>query len=295
VIDLHGRPESNLAKNNFEVRVDKKAVDLKAVTYKVQPSRMVILVDMSGSMGGSSGHREKWDITRAAVQEALQVPAPQVPIALIAFSTSVDRTFQFGESRSAMLSWVDTIDPTRRSGPHFKTALRDAIAAADQLLVPHQEGDVIYAITDGGENDSRTKAKDLHRVLLRNRVRLYTFLLAENMPIEEERSEKQDFANLVTTTGGFFFGETSRDSYSWLSQPRYSFDDKIKDRIGGQTAMLIAQTAAFYRIELLHSEELKDGSKLSVTVIGQNGKKRSDLLARYPTKFFSCSSSLVSP
>jgi von Willebrand factor type A domain len=295
VVDLHGRPQSNLEKINFEVKVDKKIVELKAVTYKVQPSRMVVLLDTSGSMGGSRGSHEKWAITRSAVQEALTVPAPQVPIALIAFSDTVYKTYPFGGSRSAMLSWVDSIDPTQRSGPHGKTALRDAVAAADQLLDPHQEGDVIYAITDGGENDSKTTTKGVQSQLLRNHVRLYTFLLAEHTPIDEEWTGKQDFGNMVVNTGGFLFGEASRDSSSWATPAQYSFNNKIKDGIAGQTAMLIAQTAAFYRVELVHPEALKEGSNLSVSVIGGNGKKRADLLVRYPKKFFPCGPPSVSP
>jgi Mg-chelatase subunit ChlD len=173
VVDLHGRPQDSLDKSNFEIKADKRIVELKAATYKVQPSRMVVVLDTSGSMGGSLGSHEKWDITRAAVQEALSVPAPVVPIALIAFSNTVYKTFPFDQSRSSMWSWLDSIDPKQRSGPHGKTALRDAIAAADRLLAPHQEGDVIYAITDGGENDSKTTTtRELQSQLLRNHVRL---------------------------------------------------------------------------------------------------------------------------
>ena len=295
VVDLHGRPQSSLETSNFEVRVDRKFTELRAVTYKVQPSRMVILLDTSGSMAGAPGGREKWEVARAAAEAAISVPSSKVPIALIAFSNTDYKTFPFSDSRSDMLSWLDAINSTQRSGPHGKTALRDAIAAADRLLDPHQEGDVIYAITDGGENDSSTTATELQTVLLRNHVRLYTFLLADRTPIDEEWAGKQDFANLVTNTGGFLFGEASRDSYSWLNQPQYSFNDKIKDRIAGQTTMLIAQTAAFYRLELVHPDALKDGSNLSVHVIGQDRKKRSDLLVRYPTKFFSCGSPGLSP
>src|ERR1700690_310325 len=69
VVDLHGRPQDSLDKSNFEVKVDRKPVELKTVNYKVQPSRMVVLLDTSGSMGGSAGSYEKWAITRAAVQE----------------------------------------------------------------------------------------------------------------------------------------------------------------------------------------------------------------------------------
>jgi hypothetical protein len=295
VTDLHGSPVNNLDKRNFELRVDKKIIAVKAVTYRVQPIRIVILLDVSGSMGGSPGHHEKWEVARAALQEALQIPAPQVPIALIAFSNSVGRTFGFGESRSAMQSWVNTIDPTRPSGIHGKTSLRDAILAAEQLLEPHQEGDSIYAITDGGENDSRTKAKDVQAVLLRNHVRLYTFLLDERLTGDEDRAGKQVFADLVANTGGFLFGQAAHDAYSWLNEPQYSFTDKVRGHIAGQTAMLIAQAAAFYRLKPMSTEMLRDDSNLSVNVIGENGKKRSDLLVRYPTKFFCCGSRSSSP
>ncbi len=296
VVDLHGKPQDSLDKSNFEVKVGRKVVELKEVIYKVQPSRMVVVLDTSGSMGGSSGSHEKWEITRAAVQEVLSVPAPAVPIALIAFSNTVYKTFPFDQSRSAMLSWLDSIDPKQRSGPHGKTALRDAIAAANHLLDTHHEGDIIYAITDGGENDSKiTTTRELQSQLLRNHVRLYTFLLAEHSPIDEESTGKRDLGDMVANTGGLLFGEASRDSLSWANLPQYSFNDKIKDRIAGQTAMLIAQTAAFYRIDLLRPEALKEGSELSVEVVSGKGKKRSGLLVRYPRKFFACSSSPVSP
>jgi hypothetical protein len=293
VVDLHGRPQDSLDTSNFEVKVDRKIVELQSATYKVQPSRMVVVLDTSGSMSGSPSRHEKWEITRAAVQEALSVPAPAVPIALIAFSNGVYKTFPFNQSRSTMLSWLDGIDPKQRSGLHGKTALRDAIAAANRLLDPHQEGDAIYAITDGGENESTTTNKELESQLLRNHVRLYTFLLRERISVDLE--EGQTFVDMVTNTGGALFGETASDSYWWENQPQYSFDEKIKNRIAGQAAMLVARTAAFYRIDLLHPEAPKEGSNLSVDVVGRNGKKRADLLVAYPKKFFACSSSPTSP
>jgi hypothetical protein len=70
VFDLHGKAVRDLTKDNFRVRVNGKPAVVLDARYSLAPRRIVVLLDMSGSMAGESDNK-KWRIAREAVEDFL--------------------------------------------------------------------------------------------------------------------------------------------------------------------------------------------------------------------------------
>ena len=104
VFDMHGRVISNLTKENFRVRLNGKPAAVLDARYSVAPRRIVILLDMSGSMTGEK-RTAKWSVAQEAVRELLAQTPDGVPIAMLTLPV----TF-------AMYSIFPTAGPISRSG-----------------------------------------------------------------------------------------------------------------------------------------------------------------------------------
>ena len=105
VLDRNGRPLRELTKDNFQVKVNGRLVTHLEATYSVAPRRIVVLLDMSGSMGGDVDHN-KWKIAIEAVQDLLVETPADVSLALVTFSDHVNDIFEFSQSRSSMARWL---------------------------------------------------------------------------------------------------------------------------------------------------------------------------------------------
>jgi hypothetical protein len=187
VVDTKGNAVRDLTKQNFHVRVNGKPAVVLDARYSLAPRRIVVLLDMSGSMTGEKTNG-KWLIAREAVDDLLAETPGDVSIAMLTFSGKVRDVFDFSQGRTAIAEWMKEDPgqrPKRKDSP--RTALFDAISEGLKLLQPVQPGDSVYAITDGGDNASQVSAGKVRSALLQSRVRLFAFLFSEPMrlPVEQ--------------------------------------------------------------------------------------------------------------
>ena len=68
VLDRSGNAVRDLTNNNFRVKVNGRPAAISGASYSLAPRRIVVLLDMSGSMGGEKDGK-KWQIAREAVQD----------------------------------------------------------------------------------------------------------------------------------------------------------------------------------------------------------------------------------
>src|SRR5262245_48190564 len=97
VLDRQGNAVRDLSKENFRVHVNGKPVVVMDAAYSTAPRRIVVLLDMSGSMAGDSDRSKKWQIVREAVSDLLEQTPPDVPIALLTFSDHVHDVFDLSQ------------------------------------------------------------------------------------------------------------------------------------------------------------------------------------------------------
>jgi hypothetical protein len=72
VLDIHGNPIRDLRKDDFRVELDKRPVSISTTGYQLLPRRVVIALDLSGSMTARD-NPHKWEVTRTAVQTFLSI------------------------------------------------------------------------------------------------------------------------------------------------------------------------------------------------------------------------------
>jgi len=285
VLDLHGRPIHNLQPADLRVSINHKQVDVARATYLVQPRRIVIVLDTSGSMAGSRAGR-KWAVARQAAEDVLSIASPEIPIAMVTFSTDVVKTFEFATDRDQLRQWLRD---TKREDLRGTTGLLDAVMAATHVLQPPEEGDAIYAISDGQDTHSRISADRLRLTLLRQGVRLFMFKLADRGP-ESEVETTKNLQDVAVATGGFIFGRSALSPISWEGGEEYDFNSRVQETIQLQTTVLIFQISGFYRVEVNAKVPFRDDSRVSLEVVDARGKRRKDITATYQRYLSACSS-----
>jgi von Willebrand factor type A domain len=170
VIDRQGVAVRDLTKDSFQVKVNGRRATLLEASYDLVPRRIVVLLDMSGSMAGTMDQK-KWQIAHEALEDLLTETPPDVSIALLTFSDQVRDIFDFSQNRSSMATWLK-----EGAGQHGdsrirgRTALFDTMLVAKKLLEAPRPGDAIYAITDGGDNSSHISALTTRKLLLESGI-----------------------------------------------------------------------------------------------------------------------------
>ena len=247
VIDSHGNPVRDLTKESFALFLNGKPAVVTNARYSSAAHRIVVLLDLSGSMAGTTTSG-KWRIAVEAVRDLLTQTDSGLPIAMVTFASGIQETFDFHQGKTAILNWLLQNADRPPKLKKKKTALFDAIGAALKLLGDPQFGDAIYAITDGGENASSFSAHKIEEDLLHSGVRLFSLLFGG--PISPHEAEAEgSFAGMIENSGGQAFvlpGLPIRGV--WDAQ--YSYDSVNRGYVETYTADLNTEINGFWILEL---------------------------------------------
>jgi|ERR1700687_3444876 len=69
VLDRNGNAVRDLAKDSFRAKVNGHPATVVEARYSLAPRRIVVLLDMSGSMAGETEKNKKWRIAREAIED----------------------------------------------------------------------------------------------------------------------------------------------------------------------------------------------------------------------------------
>lgn len=280
VLDRNGNAVRNLTKDDFRVKVNGHPAALLDAHYNFAPRRIVVLLDMSGTMAGVTEKNNKWRIAREAVEDLLTETPADVQVALVTFSYNAHDILDFSQGRSSITEWLKR-GPSQWTDIKGRTALYDAVAAAAKLLEPALPGDSIYAITDGGDNSSHISETVTKQRLLQSQIRLFVFLLAEPTPTDKELLEPEAVTELARDTGGFVFGVLGRRQTLFAMDFDYEDGKKGQDRISLYTRALNIQVNGFYTLQLNTPPFAKKSSKVFLEIVDGNGKVRKNLAWTY--------------
>jgi hypothetical protein len=282
VFDLNGNAVRDLTKDDFRIRLNGKPAAVLRAEYSLAPRRIVVLLDMSGSMAGETDTK-KWRIAREVLEDFLAQTAGDVPIAMLTFSGQVRDVFDFSQGSTAITNWLKQ-GPSQRTNIKIpaRTALFDAILEGLKLLQPFQPGDAVYAITDGGENASHASTSYTKAILVKSGVRLFAFLFAEVMPPGGEQAGRDSFLEMVADSGGLAFGVSGRQRVGGASwEFEYGYDEHDREKVKLYTQELKIQVSGFWTLELVVPSSNKE-SKVKLEVVDRGGKTRKDVAFTYP-------------
>lgn len=282
VINSHGNAVRDLTKENFAVFLDGKQAAVTAARYSLSPRRIVVLLDVSGSMYGTRGSG-KWHIAEEAVRDLLQQTQSDVSIALVTFASEVHEMFDFSQDRTAILNWLQENSDRPPRLKRKETALFDATVRALKLLGDAQPGDAIYAITDGEENASHVSARQAERVLLQSGVRLFTLLFARpGAVLRSSWQEGEDtFVGMVRDSGGFVFELMGHRIPGVPWDAEYTYDGDNRENVKVYTAELDTQITGYWVLEL-RSLVSVGKKKIKLAVTDRTGRERKDVVVAYP-------------
>ncbi|MGO8933814.1 MAG: VWA domain-containing protein [Terracidiphilus sp.] len=279
-LDRNGNAVRDLTKDNFRVEVNGHPTALLDARYSSAPRRIVVLLDMSGSMAGGTEKNKKWETARGAVEALLTETPADVQVALVTFSSKVHDVLDFSQGRSSITAWLNRGSSQWTEVKGF-TAFYDAAAAAANLLEPSLPGDSVYAITDGGDNSSHISEAATKQRLLHSQIRLFMFLFSESVRTQEERLGEDSVVELARDTGGFVFGLSGQRNSPWTFDYRYDSSGKTEEGIKLQTRALNMQVNGFYTLKLDAPPRTSKSSKVSLEIVDGSGKVRKSLAWTY--------------
>lgn len=186
---------SGLSSSNFAAKLNGKPAQINSVQQNLFAHRVVMLLDHSGSMTGS-----RWQIVQSAALDFAKHLPVNIPIAVVLFDEKIQILAPLGDRQQAIQTLRKL--PTQ-SLPRSRTRLWDAIDTAATLFGTPRLGDSIYAITDGGENQSREDAGKTQDGLIRSSVRFFVLLIrSDRMLTPAEQRGALETREIADKTGG---------------------------------------------------------------------------------------------
>lgn len=283
VIDENGNQVWGLSAEEFRAEFRGKEGTILSVERDASPRRVVILLDVSDSMT----EENQWELARDAVGDIVSFAPKDIDLAFLSFGEEVREQVGFGQGRQAIADKLVAIDD-KLQGTQLgqKTAFFDAMLAGISLLGSPTTGDVVYAISDGADNRSEAKRKQVKEIVGKSDVRVYGFWFGWTEdpyvffpPTFLER--------LIRDTGGFQVRIFATDE-GLYGNPRYDLSKEQRTAYAAAARLLYGLMAETYRVEVLLPREVDKERDWKLEVVKERGGKRKELKVIYPHKLWPC-------
>jgi hypothetical protein len=288
VVDRDGFPLSGLRAEDFRGEFRGKPVRILAATIDERPKRIVVLLDASGSMVYQEG---KWMLALQAARDIFGTAPPDNSVALLVFGSKIDTKIDFAQGRAAAIQELQSLETGRKAfgKGERRTALLDTILEGIGLLSPPQPGDVIYIITDGGENRSRNKVRKVERAMVSGGVRLYGLLLSPvsgsvfpPSPVEELEGPSL-LRDLTETTGGSLLYVTGNPNRAW-----FGFGEKKGPLLARLFRWALPQMAKVYQLDIELPQPVDKPRYWKLELVERPGIGKKELILTYQRKLIPC-------
>jgi hypothetical protein len=279
ILDSAGIVRSGLSGENFDVIYKGRSTKPDSVVYTKGPRRVVVLLDVSGSMCCRDvGGAPKWQIARDAAWELVAALPPASKAGLMTFSEKTEVRAELSTDHKPIHDWLDGEVARHPESFYGSTALYGAVQAAVAQLQPSEPGDAIYLITDGDDNSSKVSRSKVEDALRSSGVRLFALIVNGGgfFTTREEHGGLEDLLSVIRGSGGS------------IEIAGSTFDNRMKDQLKLRSRQLSSEIAEFYSITVQLPETSEKPERLEINVIGGNGHRRKDLLVAYPRKVSPC-------
>jgi Mg-chelatase subunit ChlD len=193
---LRRPPKPQLNAAELQVWVDGNRTSVVSLKQDKISPRVVLLVDTSASM--TAPYYGKWGTGLLTARFAVDAIPEESDVALVTFSDQIHVSgFQ---ERQRVSEQLLALKDTRPKG---RTALHEAIGRSAALFGLPQFGDVIYIVSDGGDNRSGVSRKAVEEELTQRGIRAFVFLIQHDAKTPEERQGAVELPEFAKQTGGF--------------------------------------------------------------------------------------------
>jgi hypothetical protein len=277
----HGVLPISLMKENFQITYRGQKLAPHFVSYSEGPRRVMVLLDMSGSMKTPQGNAAKWRVAKLAAWDVLTALTPGSKIGLMTFATNVLTRVPLSSNRDAIADWLNGEKAQNVDLLKGRTALYDAIESALDQMRSYEPGDAIFVITDGGENASEVRRSKVQNALRESGVRLFTLMVPTDMytaPVEFDG--RKNLAALSNDSGGIV--DPLDTEHGWGM-----FDDRLKQELRVHITRLSLQISSFYALAVDLPEDPHKTKRWEVTLL-EAGKRNRDAWVGYPHEIPPC-------
>jgi Ca-activated chloride channel homolog len=193
VLDKQGLPVRGLQQAHFAVYEDKVLQDISLFKQEDIPLSVGLVIDASGSMS------DKRDRVSTAAMTFVRESNPEDETSIVSFGDDVSLEQDFTSNTRKLDRALDEISP------NGDTALYDAVVLATRHLKEEGFHDkkVLLVVSDGEDNHSKYKLKEVLAALRESKVILYSIgLLSSNSPYMYGGGGKKPLKQLAEVTGG---------------------------------------------------------------------------------------------
>jgi Mg-chelatase subunit ChlD len=270
---------ATLDQSNFHIESKSSTLKIVGAAARHRAPRALLLVDLSGSMRSDG----ELGVIAALARGFVNAAPAQAPLALVTFSDRVKERLDFSAPKEVLQQKLLTISQEPPSTPGGRTALMDTLTEATAMFGTPQSGDMIFLISDGGDNLSHARFSSVKKLLLERGMRLFSFIpFNQEFPTEEVRIGPGALTDLTNDTGGrsMTFERLSRSG--WDNSP----DALARDNEMGKYMYVLAASSYDLKIEL--DREIKSPIALKLRMVGADGKELRNLQLLYPRELMPC-------
>lgn len=286
-----GSPAPPLENANFEGVYRKTPIHVTSAAMNREPIRVVLLLDVSGSMDGMrQGFEGKFSLDVA--ENFVSNMPPETAIGLGFFYTELIPITPPTTDRKLLIFQLEglRLHPESYKG---RTALWDAILGGTKMFDHPRLGDVIYVITDGGENASKSNINHIVQTLGESGIRLSG--LVYQAPSTLRRSEEELIGprivdQVARDTGGTILTQMTEIVGSMAISGVATLVDKsgkptlLASYLGSQ----YRQLTSFYRLSFDLPEALHKPQEWKLELAGLEKSQREKIRLAYPQMLAAC-------
>lgn len=289
VVESRGLPVLGLLPADFEAKFRGNPVQILSLSRDIHPRRVAILLDVSGSMLQAQ-ERDKWMVVREAAGDAVLHLTTDTQIALELFDEKIIEVLDFGAGRQAVASKIVTLASGAKAVPSKsrRTALWDSLLNSISIFGSPRPGDAVYLITDGGDNMSKVRPRQIENSFLEKGIRLFAFLIVSGalspgvlMPDETDVVKR-----LTESTGGNYMaliGVRPR-----AGQPNFRMSEQQKVELAYGAQALYAQMKEFSWLQVSLRSPVDKTRDWNLELSHARDKSHKDLRLFYPHKLIAC-------
>ena len=193
VTDALNRPQTNLARESFQVYEGDRAQEIRYFSNEDSPISVGLLLDVSKSM------QDKIETERAAIEDFFRNANPADDYFVITFNNRPRVLSDVTQSINGIETELGLVQP---SGA---TALLDAVyLGISKLRNARYSRRALVIISDGGDNSSRYKLREIKNIVAESDVMLYAIGIFDSTPFKtfEEAMGKRWLSAMTDVTGG---------------------------------------------------------------------------------------------
>jgi len=294
VVESHGLPVQALLPADFQAKFRGNPVQILSVSRDTHPRRVAILLDVSGSMLQAE-ESDKWMIVREVAGDAVLHLPTDTQIALELFDEKIVETLDFGSGRQDVARSIVTLaagtKAVQSQSKSRNTALWDSLLNAVSVFGSPQPGDVLYLITDGGDDMSKIRLGQIEDSFLGKGIRLFAFLIVSRSPLggalmpDEERG-LDVVKKLTESTGGNYmvvFGVRPL-----VGQPNFRMSGQQKAEFAYSAQALYAQMKEFSWLGVSLPSPVDKTRDWNLELNRARSKSHKDLRLFYSHKLIAC-------